>query len=35
MPVHAWSVFRIPLTSVTGWSTSQVTLAVLALGCRD
>ena len=24
--VYAWSVFRVPLTSQFGWSTSEVTL---------
>src|SRR3984893_4348393 len=35
--VHAWSVFRVPLTKQFGWSISQVTLtftiSIFVLGC--
>jgi OFA family oxalate/formate antiporter-like MFS transporter len=35
--VHAWSVFRMPLSEATGWTNEQITLAyslaILLLGC--
>lgn len=35
--VHAWSVFRTPLSQTTGWTNQQITLAysltILLLGC--